>query len=251
MNQVQVLSRSGVRWGRCLSGLALACALAILLYGNEPATPDPSSSPVVNPSASPHPPDKGSGDHPEAELSYAERLTAQALINIDGRPWDPAQLFDLDARGQLVLDERLLDRLASLHVRLANPEQASVTMAALQAAFQQGLPPAQAGEAMRLVRAYQAYEDAEQAHMQSSAVPTSMDDVQADQRRRAELQARFFGPGPAQALFAQRNAQALIVAEAALLADDTTIPLAQRQAQIAALRLRLPPALRAAIVDPD
>lgn len=249
MNHVQVLSRSGLRPATWALGLGLAGALLAAIYWFNADAPAPQAP--VAPSTPVHAARTGSSPTAAEALTLAERLSAQAFLNIDSRPWDPAQLFELDAHGQLVLDERLLDRLTSLHVRLSNPEQAGTTLAALQQAFRQGLPPAQANEAMRLVNAYQAYEEAEQAHMQTQPIPAHMDEVRADQQRRVALQERLFGPTQAQHLFGQRNEQALVVAEAALLAADTSIPLAQRQAQIEALRLRLPVELRAAIVDPD
>jgi lipase chaperone LimK len=119
----------------------------------------------------------------------------------------------------------------------------------LEWTLRDGLPAADAQQALALVQGYRAYLKDMRAEYQRLGIPASWQDAQTFFAQMEAVQRRHFGDEVAEALFGQDLRHGRLLMEAAFVARDPSLDPQARQARLAALRAQLPEALREAIAQ--
>lgn len=164
-------------------------------------------------------------------------------IDLMGLTVDAARLFEIGYAGGLSINERTRE---SLEIVLSSlPEQPSAEdTERLEWTLRDGLPAADAQQAIALLRSYRAYLQDMRGEYLRLGIPASREAAQAFFAQMEAVQRRHFGADTARALFDDELRHSRVVMEASFVAQDASLSAPQRRAQLDALRAQLPPELR-------
>lgn len=169
-------------------------------------------------------------------------------IDLMGQTMDAARLFEIGYAGGLTLDGRTRDILEVLLSELPQ-EPSPDDLQRLEWSLRDGLPAADANQAIALFHGYRAYLKDMRGEYLRLGIPASREEADAFFAQMQALQRRHFGDEVAEAVFGEEMRHSRLVMEAGLVAHDATLSDQERQARLMALRSQLPPALQDAIPE--
>ncbi|GIX24445.1 MAG: hypothetical protein KatS3mg122_1676 [Caldimonas sp.] len=229
------ISRRTLGW---LLAAALWATAAIVLAPWQAAPSQPAGP-------SPH---AAAAGGPAAERSAADLPGMREPIDLMGLTVDAARLFEIGYAGGLLIDAHTRDALEILLAQWSD-EPSAEDLERLEWTLRDGLPAADAQQALALVQGYRAYLKDMRAEYQRLGIPASWQDAQTFFAQMEAVQRRHFGDEVAEALFGQDLRHGRLLMEAAFVARDPSLDPQARQARLAALRAQLPEALREAIAQ--
>lgn len=237
-------------WRRPLAWGVTALVLVVAVAGGVWYSSEHGLAPVaesVHGNGSSAKPSSHGGTSPSA----ASGAGAGALVEVDvlGSRMDVSRLFQLGFGGGLTVDSDTRATLDTLMLQMSDPPTPQETDK-LEYTLRQGLPKEEAEKALKLLQGYRSYQSDLRTEGAQLGIPETQQSVDAYFAEVSRIQRRHFDDATASALFGHdmRNARAVMMA--AVIDQNPNLSLAEKKAQIDALRAELPADQRGIVPEP-
>ncbi|MCM5678250.1 hypothetical protein M8A51_01765 [Schlegelella sp. S2-27] len=228
------------RWG-CIVVASLLFALmgAAGWWWKEPPSSARDQPKAAADLAPPTPADAYTGAgamHPNPTVAFTG-LSADVPNSMPGL--HPAQLFEIGFGGGLIINADTRRAIETLLMNMSAGPSAD-ELERLRAALREGLPFDDAEEVMKLLGNYREYSADMSRQLHQMEAPQTSQEVNEYFERVESIQRQHLGETTAAAFFEQEMLLARLSMQTVLINHDPHLDDTQKQAQIAALRARLP-----------